>query len=729
MKKLNFIIGIILLCTTVAFSQTASLTIASLKAQVGDTVDVPITASNLSNVGAISLAISYDSSILQYVGIENAAVAFSDNATNNQILLGWFDNTANTPLNISSGKLVDLRFVVLSNAQVNLNFITNKCELSDENGNAVTSQLTNGAVNNVTGASLSLADVQGKVGDTVDVPITADNLSNVGAVSIKISYNGSILTFAGIQNAAVALTDNSTSGVISLGWFDNTAKTPLNLSSGKLVDLRFVVNSLTTDYLNFMTAQCDLSDETGNSVSVLYNNGAVNLVSTSSTTLKMEKVIAAPGNVVVPVKVYSFNDVGAISLKINYNSSVLTFDSLTNAPAGVSFTTNASGGVISIGWFDNTAKSPINLDSVALFDLNFSYTGGQSNLTFDVSKCDISNDTGTSITGVNYINGSVSAQTGTSPTFQLENVIAVPNSQVKIPLKVRDLKHIGAISLQISYNKTMLTFDSVSNSVNGINITANASEGILSLSWFDQTGKKNLNFDSADVADLNFQYTAGSSNLSFLTNKSEIADSAGDIIQTTVYINGSIKASLKPYFTLAMPADTMVNGFDTLKFQYKAVDPDGGTIKYAVLKPANASIDSTTGMFSYPTVNPLKDSTVVIVVSASNANYTVYDTTTLSIITGIKTLPGLPTAYTLSQNYPNPFNPSTSIDFTIPKESQVVLKIYNMLGQVVATLVNKDMRAGSYTYQFNANYLASGVYIYRLQAGDYTFTRKMTLLK
>jgi len=83
----------------------------------------------------------------------------------------------------------------------------------------------------------------------------------------------------------------------------------------------------------------------------------------------------------------------------------------------------------------------------------------------------------------------------------------------------------------------------------------------------------------------------------------------------------------------------------------------------------------------------------------------------------------------LYQNYPNPFNPSTTINFDVPKESKVVLKVYNILGQEVATLVNEKMVAGSYSYQFSEGNLSSGMYIYRLQAGDYTLTKKMTLLK
>ena len=83
----------------------------------------------------------------------------------------------------------------------------------------------------------------------------------------------------------------------------------------------------------------------------------------------------------------------------------------------------------------------------------------------------------------------------------------------------------------------------------------------------------------------------------------------------------------------------------------------------------------------------------------------------------------------LSQNYPNPFNPTTQINYSIPQTSIVTLKIYNLLGQEVATLVNREQKSGNYIVSFDASKLASGVYIYKIQAGDLSLTKKMTFLK
>ena len=88
-----------------------------------------------------------------------------------------------------------------------------------------------------------------------------------------------------------------------------------------------------------------------------------------------------------------------------------------------------------------------------------------------------------------------------------------------------------------------------------------------------------------------------------------------------------------------------------------------------------------------------------------------------------------PGSYYLAQNYPNPFNPSTKIKYSIPQLSQVTLKIFNALGEEIATLVNEEKVAGYYSVEFNAATLPSGVYFYRIQAGEFVQTKKMILIK
>ncbi len=89
----------------------------------------------------------------------------------------------------------------------------------------------------------------------------------------------------------------------------------------------------------------------------------------------------------------------------------------------------------------------------------------------------------------------------------------------------------------------------------------------------------------------------------------------------------------------------------------------------------------------------------------------------------------VPAVYDLRQNYPNPFNPVTSIEFDLPRNEFVKLAVYNSIGQEVSVLVNGNMKAGSHKINFNAENRPSGIYIYKITAGDFTMTRKMSLVK
>jgi hypothetical protein len=90
---------------------------------------------------------------------------------------------------------------------------------------------------------------------------------------------------------------------------------------------------------------------------------------------------------------------------------------------------------------------------------------------------------------------------------------------------------------------------------------------------------------------------------------------------------------------------------------------------------------------------------------------------------------GLPKEFSLEQNYPNPFNPSTNIEFALPEQAEVSLKVYNLLGREIYTLVSGKMNAGNHKVEFNASGLSTGLYFYRIQAGSFIQTKKMMLIK
>jgi hypothetical protein len=105
-----------------------------------------------------------------------------------------------------------------------------------------------------------------------------------------------------------------------------------------------------------------------------------------------------------------------------------------------------------------------------------------------------------------------------------------------------------------------------------------------------------------------------------------------------------------------------------------------------------------------------------------------YSETATTALLAIEASP-IVTAYALEQNYPNPFNPNTTIQYSLPSAGDVKLTVFNVLGQEAATLVNENKPAGVHTVQFDGSRLASGLYFYRLEAGQYVQMKKLVLLK
>ena len=171
-----------------------------------------------------------------------------------------------------------------------------------------------------------------------------------------------------------------------------------------------------------------------------------------------------------------------------------------------------------------------------------------------------------------------------------------------------------------------------------------------------------------------------------------------------------------------------VDGYGTLKLPGGATYPCLRVIKFENPPCSTCNDDKD--------INYLTQNGLVVIV---NTNHTQADTGRISIVgfqiiqgkllTGVESPVLTPTSFSLEQNYPNPFNPSTQISFTVPSRSHVTLTVFNLLGMQVAELVNGEKEAGRYSVQFNGNNLASGVYFYRLHAGNFLQTKKMVLLK
>jgi len=179
--------------------------------------------------------------------------------------------------------------------------------------------------------------------------------------------------------------------------------------------------------------------------------------------------------------------------------------------------------------------------------------------------------------------------------------------------------------------------------------------------------------------------------------------------------------------------DTVAIPDSLYKYQVMASDRDADTLVYRLITEATfLSIDSTSGLIQgTPELADAGYHEITIEVEdgkggLAEQNY-VLNVDAAAALNHFNQL--VPTAYSLSQNYPNPFNPTTTIEFSIPKSGFVTLKIYNLLGQEVTTLVSENLQAGYYHVDWDASQLASSVYYYMINAGEFKTVKKMILLK
>ncbi|MCX6149691.1 MAG: CotH kinase family protein [Ignavibacteriales bacterium] len=129
------------------------------------------------------------------------------------------------------------------------------------------------------------------------------------------------------------------------------------------------------------------------------------------------------------------------------------------------------------------------------------------------------------------------------------------------------------------------------------------------------------------------------------------------------------------------------------------------------------------------TINKQGDYNFKVVAKYNNKIVSISPGYTISITTGVSSDFKSTVIFKLSQNYPNPFNPSTTINYLIPKTSFVTIKLYDVLGNEIATMVNEEKLPGNYKYEFNGDNISSGIYFYRIQAGNFTDTKKFILMK
>jgi hypothetical protein len=193
--------------------------------------------------------------------------------------------------------------------------------------------------------------------------------------------------------------------------------------------------------------------------------------------------------------------------------------------------------------------------------------------------------------------------------------------------------------------------------------------------------------------------------------------------------NGFKSVQLDASGSLSLNVNAPYNGLYMLRIFYAAAGVAQGQVAVdGTVAVASVPFADTSDVFTDQFTMSAGNHTIILSSPSGGVNVD-YLQVIAFVPTSVAERQNLPEGYFLSQNYPNPFNPATSINFSVGKPSQVKLTVYNVLGQNVATLVNSRLNAGTHVVQFDAKKLTSGVYFYRLEAGDYILQKRMLLIK
>jgi photosystem II stability/assembly factor-like uncharacterized protein len=385
-----------------------------------------------------------------------------------------------------------------------------------------------------------------------------------------------------------------------------------------------------------------------------------------------------------------------------------------------------SSGQVFVGTYTNTAtngvfKSTNNGD-------NWVYVGVNNNVIYSLAACSTSYLIAGVLGGIYR-----STNNGTSWTFWY---IGMPSySVVRIFIVTPDNQIFAGTDYGI--------YRSSDFGVNWYNVGAGllSSATIRSLTVDPQgyifTGIDEGVFESTDNGNSWFEINNDSTSL---ITRSLISNSDGYIFAGTngrgVFRSVSSTLSLPNRPILLSPENGSTVNTDTVLCTWTASSPSVTNYQLECaadsLFTTNVFVDSTITDTSYVIHNLEDNITHWWRVSARNgAGWSEFSAphSFQVIITGVDKSDGVIAEFSFSQNYPNPFNPNTVIKFTISELRFTTLKIYDVLGREIATLVNEEKPAGKYEVEFNGSALTSGIYFYRIQAGNYTETRKMVLLR
>jgi hypothetical protein len=687
MRKHILKLGLMCLLVVSTLFGQSTIRIPDTTGVVGQAITVPVNSPALAKVGSVTLNISYNPQVVTFntaTGITNSPFSSTGtllvnttvvSATNTILNIGWFSGS---PVAVTD-RLMDLTFVYLGGTS-GITF-TGINEITDDLAQTLNSTFVSGSIGAMP-TTIKLGTVVSDPNQAVSVPLTATQLDKVGSMSLFISYDPAVATFTGLTDDALGFTvDNATAGVLKLAWFDVAG---YSTASGTLANLGFTFVTGSTD-IKF-TAGTEVTNLSAAPISVTLVNGKLSL---PGTKFKIGTVRGNNGaTVLVPFNAETLTNMGSFTLKLSYNKDVLEFVGTKNLVSGT-ISSNPGVGEVTLGYFNATG---LTIANGKVFDLEFNYKGGTSAVSFATS--------GNEITDINSVN--------VTSTFAL---VAGQVTENAAPVFT---KSIGTVSLGVG---TVYEFQYAAT---------DADDTILTFAL--KSGPTGLTVSAAGL--LKYTPTKADRGKNYTTVVT-VSDGLKTVENSATI---SVLQNVAPVFTSVLENKVVKYDGKAITATYAATDPDGDGVTFGFdgAAPEGATLNAASGAFSF---TPLNVTAVYLIkvrvgdnlggITSTQAEITVQNNPD---IVGVEDL-AIPTDFALEQNYPNPFNPTTVIRFGLPEQSNVTLRVYNLLGQEVATLLNTVKAAGWHEVNFNATSLTTGLYIYRIEAQDFSSIKKMMLVK
>ena len=459
----------------------------------------------------------------------------------------------------------------------------------------------------------------------------------------------------------------------------------------------------------------------------------VSAIGVAQVAVTLPTVTAKVGtSVTIPMTVGDLTGAGVVSYQftITYDPAIITVTAVTPGPLVAGYNTPtvnlATPGQIKVAGAGTTALSG---GGIIAYLVTTMAGKGTSPLTFTTFQ--FNEGTPASAT----TNGTVIVPVLSVKISDISTLVPV-GSAFTLPITTEAVTGLNVVSAQftITYDKTK------------INITGVSTTGTMTAPWTS----------SAVNTSVAGQLTFAGAGSTALTGLGTLINLTGTVVAlgntavkfTALQYNegtpaaGGVDGSVtlgtpqKPVLNSRVPATLAAAPQNNIiAFSVNASDPGGSPLTYAWrLNDALVKGPGTDNTYSARFTDPHGVAKKVTCVFTSIAG--LIDSTFWSfIVTGIKIDPVVPSDFVLGQNYPNPFNPTTLISFSLPKEAPVTFEVYNMLGVKVRSLLSGETRsAGTYTLSWDGRNdagvsMPSGVYLYRVVAGSYLASKKMTLLK